>query len=201
MRVTGLHFRMVYLPDMDCFLFCVFSVLYCSVTLYYSVLLFFLRVLYCSLFLHCTVSACDVRAATLTEVFPCFYLRCKSNTRVWLAKTEHGTHFPNQFYIFLFLCTFLIFFIVMHGPFSVSSVLFVCKCVLHYCHRVFVCKCVLYYCNRVFVCKCVLYYCHRVFVCKCVLYYCHRVFVCKCVLYYCNRVSIQLQLKINNNEI
>jgi hypothetical protein len=46
----------------------------------------------------------------------------------------------------------------------------------------------------VFVCKCVLYYCHRVFVCKCVLYYCHRVFVCKCVLYYCHRASKPKQL-------
>jgi hypothetical protein len=61
---------MVYLPDMDCFLCCVFSVLYCSVTLYYSVLLFFFCILYCSFFLYYTVSACDVRAATLTEVFP-----------------------------------------------------------------------------------------------------------------------------------
>jgi hypothetical protein len=35
-------------------------------------ILFFFCVLYCSLFLYCTVSSCDVRAATLTEVFPCF---------------------------------------------------------------------------------------------------------------------------------
>jgi hypothetical protein len=31
-------------------------------------LLFFFCVLYCSYFLYCTVSACDVRAGTLTEV-------------------------------------------------------------------------------------------------------------------------------------
>jgi hypothetical protein len=43
-----------------------------------------------------------------------------------------------------------------------------------------------------FLCKCVLYYCHRVAT-KCVLYYCHRV-ATKCVLYYCHRVSTQLQL-------
>jgi hypothetical protein len=36
------------------------------------VLLFFFCVLHCSLFLYCTVSACDVRAATLTEFFLCF---------------------------------------------------------------------------------------------------------------------------------
>jgi hypothetical protein len=72
---------MVYLPDMDCFLCCVFSVLYCSVIVDYSVLLFFFCLLYCSFFLYCTVSACDVRAATLTEVFPCFLLSCKANAR------------------------------------------------------------------------------------------------------------------------
>jgi hypothetical protein len=33
--------------------------------------------------------------------------------------------------------------------FCIVYVLFVCKCVLYYCHRVFVCKCVLYYCHRV----------------------------------------------------
>jgi hypothetical protein len=31
-------------------------------------------------------------AATLTEVFPCFFLGCKANTRVKLAKTGHGPH-------------------------------------------------------------------------------------------------------------
>ena len=33
-------------------------------------------------------------AATLTEVFPCFFLSCKANARVNLAKTGHGPHFP-----------------------------------------------------------------------------------------------------------
>jgi hypothetical protein len=60
---------MVYLLDMDCLLCCVFSVMYCSVTLYCSLLLFFLCVLYCSFFLYLTVSACDVRVANLSEIF------------------------------------------------------------------------------------------------------------------------------------
>jgi hypothetical protein len=47
-----------------------------------TLLLIFFCVLYCSFFLYCTVSACDVRAATLTEVFPCFVLSCKANVRV-----------------------------------------------------------------------------------------------------------------------
>jgi hypothetical protein len=29
---------------------------------------------------------------TLTEVFPCFFLSCKANDRVILAKTGHGPH-------------------------------------------------------------------------------------------------------------
>jgi len=30
--------------------------------------------------------------ATLTEVFPCFFLSCKANARVYLAKTRQGPH-------------------------------------------------------------------------------------------------------------
>jgi len=30
--------------------------------------------------------------ATVTEVFPCFFLSCKTNARVYLAKTGHGPH-------------------------------------------------------------------------------------------------------------
>jgi len=29
---------------------------------------------------------------TLTDVFPCFFLNCKANARVKLAKTGHGPH-------------------------------------------------------------------------------------------------------------
>jgi hypothetical protein len=31
-------------------------------------------------------------SATLTEVFPCFFLSFKANARVFLAKTGHGPH-------------------------------------------------------------------------------------------------------------
>ena len=54
--------------------------------------------------------------ATLTEVFPCFFLSCKANARVKLAKTGHGPH--SSYFLLLFY------------------VLFVCICVLYYCHRV-----------------------------------------------------------------
>ena len=36
----------------------------------------------------------EKQAATLTEVFPCFFLSCKANARVNLAKTGHGPHSP-----------------------------------------------------------------------------------------------------------
>ena len=61
---------------------------------YLPVIVFFVLVLL-SLFSYCTVSACVVRAATLTEVFPCFFLSCKANARVKLAKTGHSPHFTN----------------------------------------------------------------------------------------------------------
>ena len=30
--------------------------------------------------------------ATLSEILPCFFLTCKTNARVYLAKTGHGPH-------------------------------------------------------------------------------------------------------------
>jgi hypothetical protein len=35
-----------------------------------------------------------LNAVTLIEVFPCFFLSCKANARVKLAKTGHGPHSP-----------------------------------------------------------------------------------------------------------
>jgi hypothetical protein len=54
---------------------------------------------------------------TLTEVFTCFSLICKANARVYLAKTGHGPHSSKLVNVLFY-------------------VLFVCKCVLHYCHQV-----------------------------------------------------------------
>jgi hypothetical protein len=42
-------------------------------------------------------------AATLTEVFPCFFLSCKANARVYLAKTGHGPHSSNIYVLFYVL--------------------------------------------------------------------------------------------------
>jgi len=56
----------------------------------------------------------------LTEVFPCFFfLSCKANARLKLAKTGHGPHFSTLVVICVVLFLFVLFY-----------VLFVCKCVL-----------------------------------------------------------------------
>ena len=62
-------------------------------------------------------------SSTLTEGFPCFFLSCKTNARVKPAKTGHGPLSSK-----LLCCTVYCFFVSF-------CVLFVCKCVLYYCHR------------------------------------------------------------------
>jgi hypothetical protein len=47
--------------------------------------------LFCVFFFH---RANWHSSATLTEVFPCFFLSCKANARIYLAKTEHGPQSP-----------------------------------------------------------------------------------------------------------
>ena len=56
---------------------------------------------------------------TLTEVFPCFFLTCKPNARVKLAKTGHGPHSSTLVCICVVRLLFVLFYVV-----------FVCKCVL-----------------------------------------------------------------------
>jgi hypothetical protein len=56
---------------------------------------------------------------TLTEVSPCFFLSCKANARVKLAKTGHCLHSSTLVIICVFRLLFLLFY-----------VLFLCKCVL-----------------------------------------------------------------------
>jgi len=41
---------------------------------------------------------------TLTRGFPCFFLSCKANARVKLAKTGHGQHSSTLVVICVFLC-------------------------------------------------------------------------------------------------
>ena len=54
----------------------------------------------------------------LTEVFPCFFLICKTSARVKLAKTGHGLH-SSTLVVICVVRLFVLFY-----------VLFVCKCVL-----------------------------------------------------------------------
>ena len=54
-----------------------------------------------------------------TEVSPCFFLSCKANARVKLAKTGHGPHSSTLVVICFVRLLFVLFY-----------VLFVCKCVL-----------------------------------------------------------------------
>ena len=61
-------------------------------------------------------------AATLTEVFPCFFLSCKANARVILAKTGHGPHSSKIVVLF-------------HALFILYCSMY-CLCVNVYCHRV-----------------------------------------------------------------
>ena len=56
---------------------------------------------------------------TLTEVFPCFFLSCKANARVKIAKTGHCPHSSTLVVICVVRLLFVLF-----------CVLFVCKCVL-----------------------------------------------------------------------
>jgi hypothetical protein len=75
--------------------------------------------------------------ATLTEVFPCFFLSCKTNAR---EKTRKDGARPALFLIFefcIFLCCFMYFCVVLCIVCFVSfSELFVCVCALNYCQRV-----------------------------------------------------------------
>jgi len=48
-----------------------------------------LYALFCIFCFHCANSHSPT---TLTEVFPCFFLGCKANARVYLPKTGHGSH-------------------------------------------------------------------------------------------------------------
>jgi hypothetical protein len=68
--------------------------------------------------------------ATLTKVFPCFFLSCKANARVKPAKTKHGPQ-SSKFLCYVYFC--VVIYILCFVSFSV---LFVCICILYVRHRV-----------------------------------------------------------------
>jgi hypothetical protein len=49
---------------------------------------------------------------TLTEVFPCFFLSCKANARVKLAKTAHGPHSSTLVVICVVRLLFVLFYVL-----------------------------------------------------------------------------------------
>jgi hypothetical protein len=106
----------------------------------YMVLFLFNNEIYAFLLLWLCILILCLCKTTLTEVFPCFFLSCKANARV---KTRKDGARPALFQIFVLFCVFLCF--SMYCLFCVVvcivcyvsfSVLFVCICVLYYCHRV-----------------------------------------------------------------
>ena len=76
---------------------CILIVRPCILNVVYVFLLWPMFSYYSSMYSYCCLCKhIDVYvfldAATLTEVFPCFFLGCKANARVILAKTGHGPH-------------------------------------------------------------------------------------------------------------
>jgi len=70
---------------------------------------FYLCILIVSLCYGCLCVYIFLDAATLTEVFPCFFLSYKAYARVNLAKTGHGPHSPkllccSMYCLFCVLC-------------------------------------------------------------------------------------------------
>jgi hypothetical protein len=65
---------------------------YSSGSIFYQCICGFIPVNVFLLLRLCILIVC-LCMATLTEVFPCFFLRCKTNVRVKPAKTGHGPHF------------------------------------------------------------------------------------------------------------
>ena len=49
---------------------------------------------------------------TLTEVSPCFFLSCKANARVKLAKTGHGPHSSTLVCIYVVRLLFVLFYVL-----------------------------------------------------------------------------------------
>jgi hypothetical protein len=92
------------------------------------------RSVYCLIVLLCVLTVCkcipyhchrDIGALfDYPEDFPCFFLSCKANANVQLAKTGHGPHFPIFSSFYCYVCSVLCI---------LCTVLF--KCVLYCCHR------------------------------------------------------------------
>ena len=85
-------------------------------------------------------------SATLTEVFPCFFLSCKVNARVQLAKTGHGPH-SSQLVNGVVLCTVCVNCVVLCIV-CVNCVLCIVRVVLFYVLFVLCCFMYCLCCSR-----------------------------------------------------
>ena len=92
---------------------CILIVRPCILNVVYVFLLWFMYSYCSSMYSYCCLCILIVvyvfsDAATLTGVFPCFFLGCKTNARLILAKTGHGPHSSKivvLFYVlFIFYC-------------------------------------------------------------------------------------------------
>ena len=106
---------------------CILIVRPCILNIVYVFLLWSMYSYCSSMYSYCCLCIVIVvyvflDAATLTEVFPCFFLGCKANARVILAKTGHGLHSSKIVVLFYVL-------FVLYRPMY-------CLCVNVYCHRV-----------------------------------------------------------------
>jgi len=63
--------------------------------------------------------------ATLTEVYPCFFLSCKANAKAKPPKMGHGPHSSIIFLLFLIVVLFYVVFVLFRSVY--------CLCVNVYC--------------------------------------------------------------------
>ena len=87
---------------------CILIVLPCILNFVYVFLLWSMYSYFSSMYSYCCLCILIfvyvfLDAATLTEVFPCFFLSCKANARLIIAKTGHGSHFSKIFVLFYVL--------------------------------------------------------------------------------------------------
>jgi energy-coupling factor transporter transmembrane protein EcfT len=117
---------------MDCFICCLLSFLHFSVTLSYSLLLFFFCVLYCSLYLYCNVSACDVSAATITGFFYRDFASVVRQISGYNSQ-RRGTTRTSQISFKFFYCYVCSYFLLLCTRMFRSVYSVYCLCVNVYC--------------------------------------------------------------------
>jgi hypothetical protein len=85
---------------------------YCYVYVFLLLCLCILNIMYALFCIFSFHRANWHSSATLPDVFPCFFLNCKANARVKLAKTGHGLH-SSQLVHFVVLCIVCVDFVVL----------------------------------------------------------------------------------------